>query len=188
MNILGINNYFEHPAVAIISDGTLKFAMESERFTRIKHGKSYTPFKTYIPFETIYEALKSCELKLEDIDEIAFSYSSKKHFRFMWGSLFGKRLSSFSDEWLAYKSAANIRRVLSSGYEIPEKYKDIMNPSFFSKIRFVEWDHHISHAASAFFYSGFEKSLVVVADGSGENSCTSVYRGRGNELKKISQK
>ena len=59
MNILGINSFFEHPAVALVCDGELVFAAEDERFTGIKHGRKYTPFKSYMPIDAIYHALSS---------------------------------------------------------------------------------------------------------------------------------
>jgi carbamoyltransferase len=187
MKILGINSFFEHPAVALSIDGQLVFALEDERITRIKHGKSYTPYKTYLPIDSIYAALKFADLKLSDIDEIAYSYDRWKHLASLWGCFTGHRLSSFHEEMTAFRAVSNVQRALASGYEIPRRYRDRITPSDFKKIKFRAWDHHLSHAASAFFCSGFDKSLVFVADGSGENACTSVYVGEGKDLKKIRQ-
>lgn len=187
MKILGINSYFEHPAVALIIDDKLVFAIEDERLTRIKHGKSYTPYKTYLPIDSIYAALKSQNLKLSDIDEIAYSYDKWEHLRSIWGCFTGERLSSWKEELQAFVSAANVKASLSSGYEIPRRYRDRINPDDFKKIKIQEWNHHISHAASAFFCSGFDKALVFVIDGSGEKACSSVYIGEGKNLKRIKQ-
>jgi carbamoyltransferase len=187
MKILGINSFFEHPAVALLVDGELVFAIEDERLTRIKHGKSYTPYKTYLPVDSIHAALKFADLKLGDIDEIAYSYDRWRHLASLWGCFTGHRLSTFREEMAAFRSVSNIKVSLSSGYEIPRRYRDRLDPAYFSQIPLRAWDHHRSHAASAFFCSGFEQALIFVADGSGENACTSVYVGEGRTLKKIRQ-
>lgn len=187
MNILGINNFFEHPAVALISDGKLVFAMEEERITRIKHGKSYTPYKTFIPFHSIYAAFKTLNITFQDIDEVAFSYNKWKHLKGIWGCLIGRRLSSLKEELSAFWSAYNIWPALHSGYELPLRYANSFNLAEVKNKPFKEWDHHLSHAASAFYCSGFDKSLILVSDGSGENACTSVYLGTNNKIKLINK-
>lgn len=182
MIILGMNSFFEHPAVAVVRDGELAFAIEDERLTRIKHGKRYTPWRTYVPFDGIYAALCSLDLTARDIDEIAYSYAYRQHLAGLWGCLTGHRLSNLREELAAARSAAAVPALLASGFEMPRRYRDRMPPADLARIRYRVWDHHLSHAASAAFCSGFERSLVVVADGSGENGCTSVYQCSGREL------
>lgn len=185
MNILGINSYFEHPSVALISNGELVFAMEDERFTRIKHGKSYTPYKTSFPIDSIYAALNFHGITLADIKEIAYSYNKWIHLKSLWGCFTGHRMSSINEEIAAFRSVSNLKNAMCGGYEIPRSYRHIMNPKDFYHINIHEWNHHISHAASAFFCSGFDEALVFVIDGSGERACSSVYLGKGKYLKKI---
>jgi carbamoyltransferase len=187
MNILGINSFFEHPSVALLVDGRLTFAAEDERFTRIKHGKGYTPYRTYIPYAAMHAALAFAGLTTRDVDRIAYSYSSTDHLIAMWGSLVGRRYSSLREEWAALGSAWNFRRALKQGYELPLRFRDRIDPAHLGRVRFEEWNHHLSHAASAFFCSGFSESLVVVSDGSGEAACTSIYVGRGRKLERIDQ-
>lgn len=187
MNILGINSFFEHPSVALVCDGNLVFAMEDERLTRIKHGRVYTPYKTYVPYETIYQALRSNGLTTRDIDEVAFSYDKWLHFRSMWGCFTGRRQSSFKEEANAFLMASNVQNMLKSGFEVRNRWKDVIDPEDFRKIPFTGWNHHLSHAASAFYCSGFEQALVVVADGSGEKACTSFYVGKDGGLKEVAE-
>ncbi len=188
MNILGINSFFEHPAVALIRDGELAFAIEDERLTRIKHGKSYTPYRTYIPFDGMHAALRSQGLKSSDLDAIAYSYDSGLHLRSsLWGSLLGHRYSTICEEWAAYRSVARIPAVLTSNFDIPWRYRDRLCAEDLSKVPYHEWNHHLSHAASAFFCSGYDEALVVVSDGSGEQACTSIYTGRGASLEKVTE-
>lgn len=185
MNILGINSYFEHPAVALVCDGELVFAMEDERATRIKHGKQYTPYKTYVPFDAVYAALEAAHLKPSDLHEVAYSYSRWDHLRGLWGCVRGERLSSIYDELAAFGAVSHVRRALSSAYEMPHKFRGRMDSRDFTKVPFREWNHHLSHAASAFFCSGFNEALVVVSDGSGESACTSIYVGQGSSLRQV---
>jgi carbamoyltransferase len=185
MNFLGINSFFEHPAVALVCDGRLVFAAEDERFTGIKHGRMYTPFKTYLPFAAMYEALAHAGLTTGDLHEVSYSYSSWLHLRSLSGCLSGQRLSTLREEVDAFRSVRNTIHALRSGYELPEKYKRVLRPDDFQRIAYREWDHHLSHAASTFFCSGFDRALVVVADGSGEADSTSVYVGQGGKLRRI---
>ena len=186
MNILGINSFFEHPAVALIVNGEIVFAIEDERLTRVKHGKAYSPYSAYLPYDSIYAALNFADFKAEDIDEIAYSYSSSLHLRAsILGCLSGRRLSSFRQELAAYNSARNVRRELLEGHALSRRYMNRWERGSFSAVNYREWDHHLCHAASAFFCSGFDRSLVIVADGSGEESCTSVYVGDEAKLKRI---
>jgi carbamoyltransferase len=184
--VLGINSFFEHPAVALTIDGELVFAIEEERLTRIKHGKKYTPYKTYVPHESIGAALRFANLRSDDVDEIAYSYHPWKHLVATLGCATGTRLSSFREELAAFINLLNVKQALCSTHERPHQYADIA-PFNAARTKFRSWDHHLSHAASAFYCSGFDEALVVVADGSGERACTSVYIGRGNKLRALSR-
>lgn len=187
MLIMGINSYFEHPSVALIEDGKILFAAEDERFTGIKHGRRYTPFNSYLPVAAMHKALAYIERTVADVDEIAYSYHRWDHLRSLYGCLTGARLSSLRDELSAFASLANLRHALRSGYEIPHRYRDRLDLAALRKIPVREWQHHLSHAASAFFCSGWDKALVVVADGAGERACTSVYLGNGRRLDPVGE-
>jgi carbamoyltransferase len=185
--ILGINSYFEHPAVALIEDGSVLFAAEEERFTGIKHGRRYSPFSGFLPINSIYRALEYTGRRASDVTEIAYSYHRWQHLRSLHGCLTGRRLSSLRDELSAFASLANLPHALRSGYDIPHRYRTLMPPEEFAATPFREWPHHLAHAASAFFCSGWDKALVVVADGAGENACTSVYEGTGSSLRRLGE-
>jgi carbamoyltransferase len=184
--VLGINSFFEHPAVALTIDGELIFAIEDERLTRIKHGKKYTPYKTYVPHESIGTALRFANLRSDDVDEIAYSYDPWKHLVATLGCATGARLSSFREELSAFINLLNVKQALRSTHERPHQYGNVA-PFDFTRTTFRAWDHHLSHAASAFYCSGFHEALVIVADGSGERACTSVYTGNGKKLRRLSR-
>ena len=180
MKILGINFFFEHISVAIIDDGRLVFSAEEERFTGIKGGKRYSPFSVQFPYKSIYAALDYLEIEIKDIDVIALSYDKWKHLK----GMMSKRWSYY-DDYYAIRSLFHTKRILCSNYELFQYMSDRINLNDLKKIPIICFDHHLSHAASAYCYSGFEKSLVLAADCCGEKSCTSLYIGSDKGLKKI---
>lgn len=180
MIILGINFFFEHLSVSLIQDGVLVYSAEEERFSGIKGGKRYSPFSIHFPYRSMYSALDYLNIKISDVDVIAFSYEKWKHFK----GLFSKRWSYY-DDFYALRALFHSKRILCSDYETFQYMSDRMTPSELRKIPLLYFDHHLSHAASAYCYSGFEESLVFVADCCGEKSCTSLYIGTNQGLKKL---
>ncbi|WP_404955617.1 carbamoyltransferase [Streptomyces sp. 147326] len=187
MIVLGVNSYFEHPSAALLQDGRLLFAAEDERFTGIKHGRRYSPYRSYFPIDAVYRALDHADLRLSDVDEIAYSYHRWSHLRSLRGCLTGRRLSSLREELNAFANLANLAESLRSGYDVPQRYRHRIRPQDARRVPFREWPHHLSHAASAFFCSGWDEALTVVCDGAGENACTSVFAGRGRRLVPVAQ-
>lgn len=182
---VGINSFFEHPSAAFIENGRVSFAAEEERFTGLKHGRRYNPYVPYLPIQSLFRGLQHIGATSADIHEIGFSYSGRLHARSLLGCLTGARFSPLSEELSALRSLRKVRLGLSEGHDIPHFMRHVLNPYDFKRIPFVEWPHHDSHAASAYFCSGFDESLVIVSDGAGEYACTSVYVGREAKLYRI---
>ena len=180
MIILGINFYFEHISVAVIQDGKLVFSAEEERFSGIKGGKRYSPFTIQFPYRAMYAALKALDIQIKDVSAIALSYDKWEHFF----GLFSKRWSYY-DDYYSLRSLLHTKRILCSDYEQLQYMSDRMVPQALKRVPIYSFGHHLSHAASAYCYSGFEKSLVFVADCCGEKSCTSLYIGTDKGLKKL---
>jgi len=185
MIILGMNSVFEHPSVAVISDGGLAFAVEEERLTRIKNGKAFNPWRAHVPFEGMHAALSFLDIGVGDVQEIAYSYDYRRHLAAVWQWITGARMSTLREEIATIWSVASIPRLMASGYELPSRYRDRMPPKDLARVHYRMWDHHLCHAASAAYCSGFDRSLVVVADGNGETHCTSVYQFAGGKLKRL---
>lgn len=180
MIILGINFFFEHTSVSIIKNGSLLFFSEEERFNGIKGSKRYSPCTLQMPYKSMYAALRYLDLKISDIGIIALSYDKWKHLH----GLFSKRWSRY-DDFYALRNLFHLKRFFCSEYEMLQYMSDRISISDLKKIPIVYFDHHLSHAASAFCYSGYDKSLVFVADCCGEKSCTSLYIGTQEGLTKI---
>lgn len=180
MIIIGVNFFFEHTSVSVIKDNKLVFSTEEERFNGIKGGKRYSPYSTQIPFKSLYAALRYLNLSINNVDVIALSYNK-------WSHLIGLLYNRWSlyDDYYALRNLFHFRRILCSEYESLQYMSDRLYSTGLKKIPLMSFDHHLSHAASAFCYSGFDKSIVFVADCCGERSCTSIYIGSDSGLKRI---
>ena len=176
MYILGINAAFHDSAACILKDGRLLAAAEDERFTQVKHGKRPTPFTTYeLPYHAIDYCLKVAGITLKEVEHIAYSFDPDLVDRAVYDGLDHVFLD-------AIKEAPHH---LVGGYphHLQARFKGITTSHF-------QWhyvDHHIAHAASAFYPSPFNKAAVMVLDGRGEHVSTSYYKGEGNSLERINQ-
>ena len=195
MYILGINAVFHDSAACILKDGKLLAAAEEERFTHIKHGKRPIPFSTYqLPYHAIDYCLGVAGIHLNEVDEIAYSFDPK----ILAGNLNDAKVfipyspvrekpEDGSSEWdpLFLSYIINAPRQLTDGYPHHLQKRFAGAKTSLEKWHYVE--HHIAHAASAFFPSPFSHAAVLTIDGRGEKTTTSYYLGEGNDLTKISE-
>jgi len=189
MYTLGINAAFHDSAAALIKDGVLIAAAEDERFTHIKHGKRPIPFSAYeLPFHAIDYCLQEAGISLKDVDHIAYSFDPALLQKQQHSINDNKNVPGiFSDEWnqlfLSYMQQAP--QHLRDGYphHLQKRLAGmVIQPE---KWHFVE--HHIAHAASAFYPSPFNEAAVLTLDGRGELASTSYFVGNGNSLEKIGE-
>ena len=171
-SILGISAFYHDSAACILIDGKIVAAAQEERFTRKKHDASY-------PLNAVDFVLKFANLKLSDVDRIVFFEKPFLKFERLletYVAFAPKGFVSFSKAmpiWIKEKLFQ--KNLLFNKLKQHDKdYKSDEN-IFFS-------DHHLSHAASAFFPSPFENAIVLTADGVGEWSTTTVAVGNGNKL------
>jgi carbamoyltransferase len=167
MNILGISCYFHDAAAALLRDGDLIAAAEEERFTRKKHDYEF-------PRHAIDYCLRAGGLTSDDLDHVVFFEKPFVKFqRLLLSSMqtFPRSRHVFREamlSWLGDKLWVKNRIRQQLG----------IDPS---KILFSE--HHLSHAASAFFCSPFEEAAILTVDGVGEWTTASVGVGRGTDIK-----
>jgi len=170
--ILGISAFYHDSAAIILIDGKIIAAAQEERFTRKKHDSSY-------PFNAIEFVLNYTNKKLNDIDQIIFFEKPFLKFERLLETYLAfapKGFKSFCKAmpiWL--KDKLFQKKILFN-----ELQKHDINFKNEEKIFFS--DHHLSHAASAFFPSPFEEAVVLTADGVGEWATTTVAIGKGNNL------
>ena len=171
-SILGISAFYHDSAATIIVDGKIIAAAQEERFTRVKHDSSY-------PFNAIEFVLKYSNLKLSEVDQVIFFEKPFLKFERLletYVAFAPKGFKSFCMAmpiWLRDKLFQK-KMILKQLKDHDDKFKD-ENKIFFS-------DHHLSHAASAFFPSPFKEAIVLTADGVGEWATTTVAIGNGNNL------
>jgi carbamoyltransferase len=171
-SILGISAFYHDSAASILIDGKIVAAAQEERFTRVKHDSSY-------PYNAIEFVLKYSSLKLSEVDQIVFFEKPFLKFERLLETYVGfapKGFVSFAKAmplWIKEKLfQKNLLFNKLKGHD--ENYKSDKN-IFFS-------DHHLSHAASAFFPSPYEEAVVLTADGVGEWATTTVALGKANDL------
>lgn len=171
MYILGISCYYHDAAATLVKDGEIIAAAQEERFTRIKHDPAF-------PHNAIAYCLEFAQIKIDDIDYIA--YYEKPHLKLeriltVYADYFPKSLKTFNEvfsQWAQHK------------FKIPDVIKSNLLSLSPSNGRNAKWlkniiycEHHMSHAASAFYPSPFSKSAILTIDGVGEWSTTSLSIG-----------
>jgi carbamoyltransferase len=172
LKILGISAFYHDSAVALLNDGKILFAAQEERFTRKKHDADF-------PILAAKEALRYSGLSWQDIDYVAFY--DKPFLKF-------ERLL---ETYVAYAPRGFLSFQKSIPLWVKEKLfqKDLIQkkiqeacPDLDLKNKLLFSEHHLSHAASAFFPSPFNEAAVLTMDGVGEWTTTSIGVGRGNKL------
>lgn len=166
VNVLGISCYFHDAAAVLLRDGWLVAAAEEERFTRKKHDYGS-------PEHAIDFCLRAGGVGAADLDYVVFF--EKAFLRFE--RLLLSRMQTF------LRSHRVFRKAMATwlGDKLWVKHlieKKLGVPS--SRLLFSE--HHLSHAASVFFCSPFEKAAILTVDGVGEWTTASLGVGRGTEI------
>ena len=171
-SILGISAFYHDSAACILVNGKIVAAAQEERFTRKKHDPNY-------PYNAIEFVLKYANIKLSEVDQIVFFEKPFLKFERLLETYVGfapKGFVSFAKAmplWIKEKLFQK-NLLFNKLKEHDQNYKSDKN-IFFS-------DHHLSHAASAFFPSPFEEAIVLTADGVGEWATTTVAVGKNNNL------
>ena len=171
-SILGISAFYHDSAAAIIVNGEIIAAAQEERFTRKKHDASY-------PKNAINYVLKEASLKLNEVDQIVFYEKPFLKFERLLETYIGFSPSGFKSFsmsmplWLREKLFQK-KMLFDALKEQDNDFNDI------KKINFSE--HHLSHAASAFFSSPYDEAVILTLDGVGEWATTTISLGKNNKI------
>jgi carbamoyltransferase len=172
MRIIGISAYYHDSAAALVQDGRIVAAAQEERFTRKKHDQGF-------PANALRYCLEEGGLKPEEVDHVAFY--DKPFLKFE------RLLETYLT--FAPKGYTSFRMALPLWLGEKLFQKRLLNKELKAFAPDVEWEkrllfseHHLSHAASAFYPSPFEESLVLTMDGVGEWTTTSAAHGKGKDL------
>ena len=169
--ILGISSYYHDSAAAIVVNNEIVAAVQEERFSRIKHDSSF-------PFKSIEYVLKAANVNLSDLDNIIFY--EKPFLKFE--RLIETHIAFAPHGFKSFCASIPIwlREKLFQKKLIYKNLKKIDKKINENKIKFSE--HHLSHAASAFYPSPFDEALILTLDGVGEWSTTTIGIGKGNKI------
>ena len=173
MNILGISAYYHDSAACLVVDGKIIAAAQEERFTRKKHDENF-------PVNAINYCLTEARLSAQQIDYVVFYDKPFLKFERLFETYLAFAPKGFKS--FATSLPVWVKDKLFQKSVILEALKDHLdkNTDWSSKLLFSE--HHLSHAASAFFPSPFEEAAVLTMDGVGEWATTSLAVGKGNTL------
>jgi carbamoyltransferase len=172
--ILGINNMHDASA-ALVVDGRVVAAAEEERFIRIKHTKGF-------PKNAIQFCLNYAGIKVGDVDIICASWKP-----WVLGVRATQAVKSILTSPLVFRAKA-LRGMGQMRNEWAELFRlrHLIESHFGTgKYRLEFVDHHLSHAASAFLCSPFERAAILTVDGAGEADTTVLWTGEGTVVKKV---
>ena len=171
-SILGISAFYHDSAAAIIEDGKIIAAAQEERFSRIKHDPSY-------PYNAVNFVLKFSKKKISEIDYIVFY--EKPFLKFE--RLLETYVAFAPKGFISFMKAMPIwlkEKLFQKNFLLNQLKRHDKNFNDEKKIYFSE--HHLSHAASAFFPSPFDEAIILTADGVGEWATTTVAVAKNNNL------
>jgi carbamoyltransferase len=172
MNILGVSAFYHDSAAAIIQDGEIIAAAQEERFTREKHDPSF-------PCNAVKFCLQYSGCTIADLDAVVFYDKPLLKFERLLETYYAfspKGLKSFITAVPAWvKEKMFLKRLI---------YEELQKIGTYDKrkIRLLFPEHHLSHAASAFYPSSFERAAILTIDGVGEWATASICHGEGNRI------
>ena len=170
MNILGVNAVYHDSAAALLVDGELVVAVEEERFNRIKHGKLPDVDNPHqFPERAIRFCLDYAGLTAADIDHVAYSFDPQL------------RRTRFRAEWWADPRSEEVF-LLRLG-QVRDVAEELLERPLRQRFHFVP--HHLAHAASAYFPSGFDRAAILTVDGIGEAAGSTLAKAVGTHIRSV---
>ncbi|MBL7872723.1 MAG: carbamoyltransferase [Cyclobacteriaceae bacterium] len=172
MKILGISAFYHDSAAVIIEDGVIVAAAQEERFTRKKHDPGF-------PTNAVKFCLQYGGVKIDQLDAIAFYDKPLLKFERLLETYYAfvpKGLSSFITAipvWL--KEKMFLKRLIHEELTKIESYDK-------KKVKLLFPEHHLSHAASAFYSSPYQEAAILTIDGVGEWATASICHGKGKDI------
>ncbi len=178
MYSLGISAYYHDSACALIKNGSIVAAAQEERFSRKKHDNSF-------PKNALLYCLTEAKITLDDLDHIVFYEKPFLKFERLLETYLAfaprgfKSFSSSMPIWIKEKLFQK-KMLLDELSSLSERDINLEDKIYFS-------EHHLSHAASAYYPSPFEDAAILTMDGVGEWATTSVFVGEKNTLSPLKE-
>lgn len=177
MYTLGISAYYHDSAACLLRNGIISAAAQEERFTRKKHDSSF-------PIQSIRFCLDQAQISLEDVDVIIFYDKPFIKFERILETFYAiapKGLGAFvkyMPEWISEKIF--FKKLLKDGLKEVDR-------GAFKKAKMLFSEHHLSHAAWAYYTSPFQESAILTIDGVGEWTTTSIFSAKDNNIEVVKE-
>ena len=174
MYILGISAWYHDSAACLIKDGQIVAAVQEERFTRKKHDEGF-------PSNAITYCLSAAGIDAEQLDSVVFYDKPFVKFERLLETYLAFAPRGFKS--FATSMPVWIKDKLFQKLMIVKELEAMFGKDVDWKAKLLFSEHHLSHAASAFYPSPFDRAAVLTLDGVGEWTTTSLAIGNGNDLK-----
>lgn len=174
--ILGISAFYHDSSIALLKNGSLVFAAQEERYTRIKADASF-------PKKALRDCLQRNFINIDDIDLLIFYENPTKKYHRIVSDCINNTPNSLGSFLRGVYPWAKGKK--DQAYFIQNEIKTALNLNSLTEIPPVFCtDHHLSHAASAFYPSPYYEAAILCIDGVGESETTSIWYGCGNKISK----
>jgi carbamoyltransferase len=178
MHILGISAFYHDSAACLLKDGEIVAAAQEERFTRKKHDARF-------PSYAIEYCLKEAQIAADKIDNVVFYEKPFLKFERLLETYLAFAPKGFTS--FAKAMPVWIKDKLFQKSALINELKSTFGDEVNWRERLLFSEHHLSHAASAFYPSPFESAAVLTLDGVGEWTTTSLAFGNGRDLKVVKE-
>jgi carbamoyltransferase len=183
MNILGISGQERDAAAALVRDGKVVAAIEEEKLSRVRHiGIEYAGG---LPNLAIEFCLERAGLSFSEVDYVAYYLEPQK--------LFHREMAFRSSQALGASPATSAEGVPDYFVETLNNLRERLKTRQFAEARlsdkgqFIEVNHQMAHAASAFYASGFERAAIIIANNKGDMTSTSLMLGNGTKIESLAE-
>jgi len=178
MYILGISAFYHDSAACLLKDGEIVAAAQEERFTRKKHDAGF-------PHHAIQYCLKEANIAASQIDNVVFYEKPFVKFERLLETYLAFAPKGFTS--FATAMPVWIKDKLFQKSALIKELKATLDADINWRERLLFSEHHLSHAASAFYPSPFDSAAVLTLDGVGEWTTTSLAVGNGRDLKVVKE-
>jgi len=178
MYILGISAFYHDSAACLLKDGEIIAAAQEERFTRKKHDAGF-------PYYAILYCIKEAGIAAQDIDNVVFYEKPFVKFERLLETYLAFAPKGFKS--FAKALPVWIKDKLFQKSALIKELKSMFDESIDWSEHLLFSEHHLSHAASAYYPSPFDSAAVLTLDGVGEWTTTSLAIGKGSDLKVVKE-
>ncbi len=178
MYILGISAFYHDSAACLLKDGEIVAAVQEERFTRKKHDAGF-------PHHAIQYCLEEAGISASQIDNVVFYEKPFVKFERLLETYLAFAPKGFNS--FAKAMPVWIKDKLFQKTALIKELKSTLDENIEWRERLLFSEHHLSHAASAYYPSPFHSAAVLTLDGVGEWTTTSLAIAKGSDLKVVKE-